>query len=63
MAQATETKRKTGQTTKQLRELADHLFVKKGSLVSLQQEIAENFYPERRTSRSSATWATTSPEI
>ena len=47
MAQATETKRKTGQTTKQLRELADHLFVKKGSLVSLQQEIAENFYPER----------------
>lgn len=46
MAQTTP-QRKTGQTTKQLRELADHLFVKKGSLVSLHQEIAENFYPER----------------
>ncbi len=39
--------RKTGLTTKQLRELSDQMFVKKGSLVSLHQEIAENLYPER----------------
>ena len=38
---------KTGMTTKQLRELADTLFTKRKSLISLWQEIAENFYPER----------------
>jgi hypothetical protein len=41
------TQRKTGMTTRQLRELADNLFGKKAPLISLQQEIAENFYPER----------------
>jgi len=34
-------------TPKQLRELADNLFAKRGSLLSLWQEQAENFYPER----------------
>jgi hypothetical protein len=47
MAQAFKERRKTGMTVKQLRELADHLFTKKGPLLSLQQEISENFYPER----------------
>jgi len=46
MAQSAQ-QRKTGMSTKQLRELADHLFGKKGSLISLWQEISENFYPER----------------
>ena len=32
---------------KQLRDLADSLFSKKMSLLNLQQEISENFYPER----------------
>ena len=32
---------------KQLREVADNLFQKKGPLNSLHQEISENFYPER----------------
>ena len=32
---------------KQLRDLADNCFEKRGSLMSLWQEIAENFYPER----------------
>jgi len=34
-------------TPKALRELADNLFSKRSSWVSLQQEIAEQFYPER----------------
>ncbi len=34
-------------TPKQLRELADSLFAKRGALVSLWQEIAEQFYVER----------------
>ena len=34
-------------TPKALRELADNLFAKRGSLMSLWQEIAEQFYPER----------------
>lgn len=34
-------------TTKELREQGDHLFGKKMQLLNLQQEIAENFYPER----------------
>lgn len=38
---------KTGMTAKQLRELSDYLFTKKLGLLSLWQEIAENFYPER----------------
>lgn len=37
----------TGMTSKQLCDLADGLFIKKTGLLSLQQEIAENFYPER----------------
>ena len=47
MAKAFKEQRKTGMTVKQLRELADNLFTKKSSLLTLQQEIAENFYPER----------------
>lgn len=38
---------KTGMSAKDLRGLADGLFTKKAPLLSLQQEIAENFYPER----------------
>src|SRR3972149_1694667 len=34
-------------TPKQLRELADNLFTQRGTLMSLWQEIAENFYAER----------------
>lgn len=34
-------------TPKQLREISDNLFTKRGSLVSLWQEQAEQFYPER----------------
>lgn len=34
-------------TPKELRQLADHLFEKKLPLMTLLQEIAENFYPER----------------
>jgi hypothetical protein len=34
-------------TPKQLRELAENLFSKRGALMSLWQEIAEQFYPER----------------
>jgi Bacteriophage head to tail connecting protein. len=33
--------------TKQLRELADNTFTKRGSLINLWQEIAEHLYPER----------------
>ena len=39
--------RKTGMSVKDLRQLADSLFAKKTPLVSLWQEIAENFYAER----------------
>lgn len=34
-------------SVKDLRQLADNLFSKKAPLISLQQEISENFYPER----------------
>lgn len=44
---AHEQKRKTGMTAKQLRDLADTFFVKKAPLLSLLQEVSENFYPER----------------
>ena len=37
----------TGMSVKELRGLADTLFGKKSGLVTLQQEIAENFYPQR----------------
>lgn len=39
--------RKTGMSSKDLRGFADALFTKKQPLIKLQQEIAENFYPER----------------
>lgn len=39
--------RKTGMSVKDLRQLADSLFAKKTPLISLWQEIAENFYSER----------------
>jgi len=40
-------RRKTGMSAKELRELADTFFVKKQPILTLWQEIAENFYPER----------------
>lgn len=42
-----EESKKTGQTAKELRGLADSLFLKKAPLISLWQEISEAFYPER----------------
>lgn len=39
--------RKTGMSAKELRDLADGIFIKKAPLLTLWQEIAENFYPER----------------